>query len=194
MAAKVAFPDLALRECMLLGGYDDEELDKVKDQKHTWRTFYVFLKDRMRTKLAKYDTARRTGARIKIEELVNKLRGDDEDRIEAVFGERASLFAGFTSNADERRREGIDPDAPGRSRSKRKKREGEEDRLDEDDAVEDMEEERGESDAEDPRGVMEDEGPDKRARLGVDHDQQYDQQEAQPAQYGWQPGPYYNMM
>jgi len=37
MAAKVAFPDLALRECMLLGGYDDEELDKVKDQKHTVR-------------------------------------------------------------------------------------------------------------------------------------------------------------
>jgi len=34
-AAKVAFPDLSLRECMLLGGYDDEELDKVKDQKHT---------------------------------------------------------------------------------------------------------------------------------------------------------------
>ena len=165
-----------------------------------WRTVYVFLKDRIRTKLAKYDTARRTGSRIKIEELADKLQGDDEDRIEAVFGERASLFAGFMENADERRREGIDPDAHSKSRSKRRRREEEND-LNEDDAEDDRDEEQDESDGEEPQvGDAEGEGSSKRARLEADHnDQQYEeQQEAQPgapAQYGWQPGsyPYYNM-
>ena len=194
VAAKVAFPDLSLRECMLLGGYDDEELDKVKDQKHTWRTLYVFLKDRVRTKLAKYDTARRTGSRIKIEELADRLRGDDEGRIEAVFGDRASLFAGFMSNADERRREGIDPDAHGKSKSKRK-REEEEERPNEDDAGEYRDEQQGKYDGAEPQmGGAEGEDPNKRARLGGDHDQQYEQQETQPDQHSWQPGPYYNMI
>ncbi|EJK59021.1 hypothetical protein THAOC_20817 [Thalassiosira oceanica] len=236
MAAKVAFPDLALRECMLLGGYDDEELDKVKDQKHTVRgdtredgsgkrscpgrsqackLNLIILSDA-------FSPRRRTLSPV--EDLLRLPEGPhahqarevrhrppdrrpDQDRgaREQAQGGRRGQDRGRVRREGvalrgvhvERRREEEGGDRPGRAGEVEEQEEeegGEEDRLDEDDAVEDMEEERGESDAEDPRGVMEDEGPDKRARLGVDHDQQYDQQEAQPAQYGWQPGPYYNMM
>ena len=38
MAAKLVYPDLTMRECCYLGGFQDDELNAVKDQKHTWRT------------------------------------------------------------------------------------------------------------------------------------------------------------
>lgn len=38
IAAKMVYPDLTYREALLLGGYEDEELDVVKNPKHMWRT------------------------------------------------------------------------------------------------------------------------------------------------------------
>lgn len=38
IAAKIVYPDLTYREALLLGGYEDEELDVVKNPKHMWRT------------------------------------------------------------------------------------------------------------------------------------------------------------
>ena len=38
IAAKLTYPDLLIRECLHLGGFKNDELDVIKDQKHTWRT------------------------------------------------------------------------------------------------------------------------------------------------------------
>ena len=38
IAAKLAYPDLTIREALSLGGFEEEELNAVKDPKHTWRT------------------------------------------------------------------------------------------------------------------------------------------------------------
>jgi hypothetical protein len=38
MAAKIVYPDLTMRECLYLGGFQDDELNAVKDQKYSWRT------------------------------------------------------------------------------------------------------------------------------------------------------------
>lgn len=44
IAAKLVYPDLNIRECLYLAGFSSEELSKVKDQKHMWRTGeYSFL-------------------------------------------------------------------------------------------------------------------------------------------------------
>ena len=38
VAAKLMFPDLTIWEAMLLGGFEEEELNVVCDKKHKWRT------------------------------------------------------------------------------------------------------------------------------------------------------------
>ena len=38
IAAKLVYPELTIREVLALGSFQDEELNAVKDQKHTWRT------------------------------------------------------------------------------------------------------------------------------------------------------------
>lgn len=38
MAAKLVFPRLTIREALYLGGFKDEELDVIRDQKYKWRT------------------------------------------------------------------------------------------------------------------------------------------------------------
>jgi len=38
IAAKLVYPDLTIREVLQLGGFQEEELNVVKDLKHTWRT------------------------------------------------------------------------------------------------------------------------------------------------------------
>jgi len=38
MAAKLVYPDLTMRECCYLGGFQDDELNAIKDQKRTWET------------------------------------------------------------------------------------------------------------------------------------------------------------
>ncbi|EJK73296.1 hypothetical protein THAOC_05085, partial [Thalassiosira oceanica] len=111
VAAKVTFPELTFRECMYLGGYEDEELDTVKNQKFTWRTIYVVLKDQLREIVGKFDSrVNKNKAHLNREALVGTLRSDDPDRLTKVFGERAGLFEGFMEKAAERKREGINPD------------------------------------------------------------------------------------
>ena len=38
IAAKIVYPGLTVREALHLGGFSEDELNAVKDQKHTWRT------------------------------------------------------------------------------------------------------------------------------------------------------------
>ena len=138
-AAKVAFPELSFRECMYLGGFEDEELEtiigpqKVRKSNrldaydfilffysHTgsfllavcqWRTYYVTLKDRLRETLKVFHTrTKKSKAHLNREALVSILRSEDAERLTKVFRDRAGLFEGFMENAAERRRDGIDPD------------------------------------------------------------------------------------
>lgn len=38
IAAKLVYPEFTIREVLQLGGFEEEELNAIKDQKHTWRT------------------------------------------------------------------------------------------------------------------------------------------------------------
>jgi hypothetical protein len=38
IVAKLMYPDLLIREVLLLGGFEEEELNSVKNPKHPWRT------------------------------------------------------------------------------------------------------------------------------------------------------------
>ena len=38
IAAKLVYPDLTIREVLLLGGFVEEELNAMKDSPHTWQT------------------------------------------------------------------------------------------------------------------------------------------------------------
>ena len=38
IAAKLVYTDLTIREVLHLGGFTEEELNVIKDPKHTWRT------------------------------------------------------------------------------------------------------------------------------------------------------------
>mmetsp|Transcript_15669 Transcript_15669/g.25752 ORF Transcript_15669/g.25752 Transcript_15669/m.25752 type:complete len:694 (-) Transcript_15669:60-2141(-) len=118
LAAKLVYPGFSIRECLLLAGFTNEELDAVKDPKHTWRTGYVYYKDMVVKKLKDWDTAQRRGARIQTEQLIGILEGDDPDKFEQVFGENAVLLPEFLKNAEERERNGTSPDKT-RGRAKR---------------------------------------------------------------------------
>ncbi len=118
LAAKLVYPGLSIRESLLLAGFTNEELDAVKDPKHTWRTGYVYYKDMVVKKLKDWDTAQRRGARIQTEQLIGILEGDDPDKFEQVFGENAVLLPEFLRNAEERERTGTSPDKS-RGRTKR---------------------------------------------------------------------------
>mmetsp|Transcript_2460 Transcript_2460/g.6116 ORF Transcript_2460/g.6116 Transcript_2460/m.6116 type:complete len:326 (+) Transcript_2460:2-979(+) len=129
IAAKVVFPDLTVREVLALGGFGEEELSVVKDPKHTWRTGYVYYKDQIVKKVENYERARRSGARLQTEQLVNALRGDEEGRFERVFGEHGRLLPRFLEAAEERRRNGVE-EKPRRVRGSAQKRRPEEDDAD----------------------------------------------------------------
>mmetsp|Transcript_26209 Transcript_26209/g.56261 ORF Transcript_26209/g.56261 Transcript_26209/m.56261 type:complete len:733 (+) Transcript_26209:449-2647(+) len=123
IAARLVYPDLTIREVLQLGGFGEEELNAVKDIKHTWRTGYVYYKDLIMKKVDNYETARRSGARVQIEQLVTILRGEDEDRFEQVFGGYGSLLPDFLEAAEERRRNGTVEKPRSRSAKKRNRNE-----------------------------------------------------------------------
>ena len=106
IAAKLAMPQLTIREALLLAGATEEELQRVKDPKHTWRTGYVYYKDQIIKKIENYDNGRKTAARKNQENLVEVLKGQDDDRFEKVFGETSHLLPTFLANAEERRKNG----------------------------------------------------------------------------------------
>ena len=118
LAAKLVYPGLSIRESLLLAGFTNEELDAVKDPKHTWRTGYVYYKDMIVKKLKDWDTAQRRGARIQTEQLIGILEGDEADKLQQVFGDNSSMLPEFLSNAEERERNGTSPDKS-RGRAKR---------------------------------------------------------------------------
>ena len=155
MAAKLVYPDLTMRECCYLGGFQDDELNTVKDQKHTWRTggyafsfrmYYstlfahnhctctylptglVHQKESIVKRIEKYENARRNAARLNVEELVNTLHGQEENRFDQVFGENASLLPGFLEAMEERRRNGI-VEKPIKSKPRKKRVREEEDDI-----------------------------------------------------------------
>ena len=99
-----------MRECLYLGGYSDDELNIVPNQKHTWRTKYVEFKDRITLKVKLYDasfTARNKISWRDIHKFVRILEGDDDDRFQKVFGEHAHLLPEFLEAAEERASQGI---------------------------------------------------------------------------------------
>ena len=117
IAAYIAIPGLTIREALLLAGASEEELQRVKDPKHTWRTGYVYYKDQIIKKIDNYDNGRKTAARKNQENLVDVLKGQDEDRFEKVFGETSHLLPAFLANAEERRKNG-NMEEPRRKRKK----------------------------------------------------------------------------
>ena len=128
-AAKLVWPNLTPREALLLGGFEEEHLDEIRQplsgtvKVHNWRTNYTFYKDRMDCKLKSYKGKKsKVGKGDKhIDSIVAILKGEDEDRLQTVFGDRASLLTGFLNAAEERERNGIShTDAP-RKRAKRKR-------------------------------------------------------------------------
>ena len=71
-------------------------------------------------KVENYESARRSGARLQIEQLVNTLQGEDEDRFEQVFGEHSIHLTDFLEAAEERRRHGVVEKPRARSAKKRR--------------------------------------------------------------------------
>mmetsp|Transcript_25653 Transcript_25653/g.46428 ORF Transcript_25653/g.46428 Transcript_25653/m.46428 type:complete len:350 (+) Transcript_25653:1240-2289(+) len=120
IAAKLVYPDLTIREVLQLGGFQEEELNVVKDLKHTWRTGYVYYKDQIVKKVENYEIARKSGARLEIEKLVNILQGDDEDRFEQVFQENSVRLPDFLEAAEERKRHGVVEKPRARSAKRRR--------------------------------------------------------------------------
>ena len=110
VAAKLVYPQLTYREALYLGGFVDEELDMAKNEKYTWRTEYYVQKLNIIRKLKDYPNARRVGSRMDIEALVDVLEGDGEDKLAKVFEDRAAMLKEFLEAAEERKREGTDPD------------------------------------------------------------------------------------
>jgi hypothetical protein len=119
LAAKLVYPQLSVRESLLLAGFTNEELDACKDPKHTWRTGYVYYKDMVVKKLKDWETAQRRGARIQTEQLIDVLEGDDGDKLEQVFGDNYTLLPEFLRNAEEREKNGTSTDKSRVGRPKR---------------------------------------------------------------------------
>lgn len=84
-------------------------------------------------KIDTYEKGRRTGARLQIEQLVNTLQGDDEDRFENVFEDKSNLLPEFLEAVEERRLHGIVENQRCRSKKKRSRNEQSEDDGDVDD-------------------------------------------------------------
>lgn len=96
-----------MRECLYLGGFEDEELNVIPNSKHAWRTNFVKYKDELGMKVKKFDTAMNRTAWNEIEHFIHLLEGEDEDRFQPVFGECCQLLPQFLEAAEERASQGI---------------------------------------------------------------------------------------
>jgi len=109
-AAKIVYPQLTIRECLYLGGFEDEELDVIPNQKYSWRTSYVQLKDEIVSKVKKYDptppASRKKTTWVEIELLIRLLDEEDAD-CQLVFGECGGLLTQFLEAAEGRASQGI---------------------------------------------------------------------------------------
>ena len=151
VAAKMRWPNLTMRECMLAGGLTEDELNEVRDERHRWRTGYVVIRDRIADKIRKYDSAPRQGpglgTRVEIERLLEVLNGTDEDRLGRVFGERRGLLEEYLRGAEGRGPDWTEEGSGTARRGKRKRAE-----------EEDEEEDCDDDDDDDESGEEEDEG------------------------------------
>jgi len=89
IAAKLVWPDLTTREALHLGGYEEEELNAVRNTVNAparkWRTNYVSHKDVLHRILKKTTLETTQKRRKNIQKLVDILEGDEDDRYEQVF-------------------------------------------------------------------------------------------------------------
>jgi len=107
-AAKIVYPQLTIRECLYLGGYEDEELNVIPNEKHSWRTTYVVQKDQIVCKVKKYDLISQNKVSwLGIFDFIALLEGNDDDRYQKVFGECSDLLPRFLEAAEEREYRGI---------------------------------------------------------------------------------------
>mmetsp|Transcript_19484 Transcript_19484/g.36416 ORF Transcript_19484/g.36416 Transcript_19484/m.36416 type:complete len:255 (-) Transcript_19484:273-1037(-) len=108
LAAKIVYPQLTIRECLYLGGYEDEELNVIPNEKHSWRTTYVVQKDQIVCKVKKYDLISQNKVSwLGIFDFIALLEGDDDDRYQKVFEECSDLLPQFLEAAEEREYRGI---------------------------------------------------------------------------------------
>lgn len=68
---------------------------------------YVNYKNKMEEFIARYDKLRRSGARLQVENIVNILKGEAEDRFDKVFESTSHLLPGFLAAAEDRRVNGV---------------------------------------------------------------------------------------
>ena len=93
-------------------------------------------------KVSKYDKLKSPMARREIDNHLNTLKGEDEDRFEKVFDDKSSLLSGFFEAAEEWKRNGIvDDHRPFCKNGKRKRNESEKSQVDEVDEVDDEDDE-----------------------------------------------------
>ena len=116
MAARLHYSDLSVRETLLLGGYIEAELDEIPNPKHTWRSTYAALKDKMYALEKKWEETRDNPRKLQIIKFWNMLKGIETGSSVGVFGDRTSLIPPFLQAAALRKREGICRDGPKRKR------------------------------------------------------------------------------
>jgi hypothetical protein len=153
IAAMLVYPALDIREAMILGGFneDDEEMKVIMNPKYSWRTKFVYHKDAIAQMLQKYEQLKLSGEApsylfrpriVQIEELVNTLKGDKDDRFEQVFGVQSNLLPQFLELAEERKSKGVA--GKSRGRFKRSREEQLDDEFDEEQHVDDDNDDGGE--------------------------------------------------
>lgn len=102
IAAKLVYPQLSIREALYLGGHTDDEMDVKVDPKHTWRTAFVILKDKLNSKVKHWESLQLQGSKKKILHYVDILKSNKAKKHEVVFGKNADLLVEFLNEADER--------------------------------------------------------------------------------------------
>lgn len=125
IAVMLVYPALDIREAMILGGFDGD----------MWRTKFVYHKDTIARLLQKYEHVKQSGESPsylfrprfdQIEELVNILKGDKDDRFEQVIGVHSNLLFQFLKMAEERKSKGVAGMPRGRSKRSREEQLGDE--------------------------------------------------------------------
>lgn len=142
IAAKLIFPDLYVIEALRLGGFDEDWLKVAEDPTKPFRTNYVKNRRVLLDQIDYYEKGKQAGVwpstssrprLINIENLVNTLLGDEEDRFNQVFGEHCTLLPTFLKAVEERKLSGVVESLRVSGNKKRKRMEQSEDDANDDD-------------------------------------------------------------
>lgn len=97
---------MTIRECLYLGGYKDEELNVIPNEKFPWRTKYITLKHTIQIKLKGYPGAASCGThrhwqeiQRHVDALADGLEDDQQERARRVFSECGNLLPQFLAAA-----------------------------------------------------------------------------------------------